>query len=94
MADDDPTTYLQGALDAGPSAIARWLEQRAVSRAEKLVRDSERNAGFPAGAAIAASIHDEVTDLLSVAATYRLVVAQEQTAYLLQRLVDAAERDK
>jgi hypothetical protein len=32
------------------------------------------------------------TDLLQAAATYRLVVAQEQTAYLLQRLVDEAEK--
>ena len=35
-----------------------------------------------------------VADILHAAAAYRLVVAQEQTAYLLQRLVDAAERDK
>jgi len=34
------------------------------------------------------------TDILQAAATYRLVVAQEQTAYLLQRLVDAAEERK
>ena len=44
-----------------------------------------------------AGVHDSVFRMLQVAATYRLVVAQEQTAYLMQRLVDgvdADERDK
>lgn len=35
-----------------------------------------------------------VAALVQAAGTYHVAVAQEQTAYLLQRLLDAAERDK
>lgn len=66
------------------SEVASALEDIARASYARISRYSDAWVGVP-------------TDILQAAATYRLVVAQEQTAYLLQRLVDgvdAAEREK
>jgi serine acetyltransferase len=82
MADRKPTTTLPEVLVPRKwDAVAVWLEDAAADIMEDPAWSHSQRVMM-------------TVPLLHAAATYRLVVAQEQTAYLLQRLVDAAEERK
>jgi hypothetical protein len=70
MPDRKPTT-LRGAVDAEDwTALARWLELRAID----------------------ATVESDFANLLQVAATYRLVAMQQETADLHQIVRQLNER--
>ena len=82
MAKTKPTTTLMAALVPRKwDAVAVWLEDAAADIMEDTAWSHSQRVMMTA-------------PLLHAAATYRLVVAQEQTAYLLQRLVDEAEKQQ
>jgi hypothetical protein len=82
MADAKSTTTLAEVLEPGNwGEVAVWLEDAAADIMEDATWSQSQRVMMTA-------------PLLHAAAAYRLVVAQEQTAYLMQRLVDAAEERK
>ena len=82
MADAKSTTTLAEVLEPGNwGEVAVWLEDAAADIMEDTSWSHSQRVMMTA-------------PLLHAAAAYRLVVAQEQAAYLLQRLVDAAEERK
>ena len=80
MPDRKPTTIMPEVLESRNwDEVAVWLEDAAADVMEDATWSQSQRVMMTA-------------PLLHAAAAYRLVVAQEQTAYLLQRLVDAAEK--